>query len=313
MQKAVAAATALQSAAHSFNGEWYLKGVAAGLPRHRALQSIEKWRGKPAATPRLPKEDLTMQTKIPTLMILVAILGLLLCAGACHRERIPAPPPPEKAAAAPPPPAPTLTLNADPDTIDFNNTVNLSWSSQNATQLDLEPGVGNVQSLGSLSVTLRNSTTYILSASGPGGTQTATVRVTVRPPGPPPPPPPPSTGDLPFDRPHVVDAYFDFEKASIRPDADIALTGDANFLREHRSFRFTIEGYCDDRGSEEYNLALGDRRATAAKDFLVNAGVSVDRISTITYGKARPVCIDQTEECWQKNRRAHFHYGAESK
>ena len=88
------------------------------------------------------------------------------------------------------------------------------------------------------------------------------------------------------------------------------------FLKEHQSIKFTIEGKCDERGSEEYNLGLGDRRATAAKNFLVNAGVSADRISTISYGKSRPVagCDQSTksEDCWQQNRVDHFHYGAES-
>ena len=106
-------------------------------------------------------------------------------------------------------------------------------------------------------------------------------------------------------------------KQTIRPDAETALTGDAGFLKEHQSIKFTIEGKCDDRGSEEYNLGLGDKRATAAKNFLVNAGVSADRISTISYGKSRPVAgCDQSaksEDCWQQNRVDHFHYGAESK
>ena len=126
--------------------------------------------------------------------------------------------------------------------------------------------------------------------------------------------PPPSAG--PIIEPDVVsikDAYFDFNKADIRTDAEQLLTGDASFLKEHPTIKFTLEGHCDERGSEEYNLGLGDLRATAAKKFLANAGVSADRISTISYGKTQPVCTDQTEECWQKNRRAHFHYGTETK
>ena len=115
---------------------------------------------------------------------------------------------------------------------------------------------------------------------------------------------------------NIKDAYFDYDKANIRPDAETALTGDAAFLKDHASIKFTIEGKCDDRGSEEYNLGLGDKRATAAKNFLVNAGVSADRISTISYGKSRPVAgCDQSaksEDCWQQNRVDHFHYGAES-
>jgi peptidoglycan-associated lipoprotein len=212
-----------------------------------------------------------------------------------------------------------VTLTAEPSTIDKGQSVTLSWSSQNATDLDLEPGVGKVQASGSSSVTPQDSTTYTLTATGPGGTKDATARVTVTIPPPPPPPPPPVkevTEDELFNQ-NVKDAYFDYDKANIRADAEAALTSDASFLKDHQSIKFTIEGKCDERGSEEYNLGLGDKRATAAKNFLVNAGVTADRISTISYGKSRPVAgCDQsgkTEDCWQQNRVDHFVYGAESK
>jgi len=179
----------------------------------------------------------------------------------------------------------------------------------------LEPGVGKVQASGSSSVTPQDSTTYTLTATGPGGTQSATARVTVTIPPPPEAPPPPPvvvTDEAAFGQ-NTKDAFFDFDKATIRADAEQALTGDASWLKSRQNIKFTIEGHCDERGSEEYNLGLGDRRATAAKNFLVNAGVSADGISTISYGKSRPVCTDHTEDCWQQNRRAHLQYGAESK
>lgn len=256
-----------------------------------------------------------MRTKKRGLAVLVGILGVALLAGACHKKTAaPAPPPPPP---PPPPPAPTVTLTAEPSTVEKGQSVTLSWSSQNATDLDLEPSVGKVQATGSSTVTPDDSTTYTITATGPGGTQTATARVTVTIPPPPPPPPPPATvtDDQLFDQ-NIKDAYFDFDKANIRPDAETALTGDAGFLKDHQSIKFTIEGKCDDRGSEEYNLGLGDRRATAAKNFLVNAGVGTDRISTISYGKDRPVTTcneaDKSEDCWQQNRVDHLHYGAES-
>jgi peptidoglycan-associated lipoprotein len=212
-----------------------------------------------------------------------------------------------------------VTLTAEPSTVEKGQSVTLSWSSQNATNLDLEPGVGTVQAQGSSSVTPQDSTTYTLTATGPGGTQSATARVTVTLPPPPPPPPPPPvmiSEEEQFDK-NVKDAYFDYNKWNLRPDAESALTADGSFLKDHQSVKFTIEGKCDDRGSEEYNLGLGDKRATAAKNFLVNAGVSADRISTISYGKDRPVSgCDQSsksEDCWQQNRVDHFHYGTESK
>jgi len=111
----------------------------------------------------------------------------------------------------------------------------------------------------------------------------------------------------------VQDAYFDFDKFNIRPDAQQALTQDASALKQiladYPGFQVVIEGHCDERGSAEYNLGLGDRRATAAKDFLVQLGVAADRLKTISYGKERPVCTEQTEECYQRNRHVHFSPG----
>jgi peptidoglycan-associated lipoprotein len=211
-----------------------------------------------------------------------------------------------------------VTLTAEPSTVEKGQAVTLSWTSQNATDLDLEPGVGKVQAQGSSSVTPQDSTTYTLTATGPGGTQSATARVTVTLPPPPPPPPPPPVKEISEEDlfgQNIKDAFFDFDKSDVRPDAEQALTTDGSFFKDHQSVKFTIEGHCDERGSEEYNLGLGDRRATAAKNFLVNAGVSADRVSTISYGKdaAHSVCADHTEECWQQNRRAHFVFGAEAK
>jgi peptidoglycan-associated lipoprotein len=205
-------------------------------------------------------------------------------------------------------------LTAEPSTINQGQSVTLSWSSQNATDLDLEPGVGKFQASGSTTVSPQDSTTYTITANGPGGNTSQSARVTVTPPPPPPPPPPAPvevSEESDFNN-NVKDAFFDFDKADIRADAQQVLTSDSGFLKQHAGIKFTIEGKCDERGSEEYNLALGDKRATAAKNFLVNAGVSGDNISTISYGKSRQCCTDKTEDCWQQNRVDHFHYGAES-
>jgi len=256
-----------------------------------------------------------MRTKKRSLAVLVGLLGVALLAGACHKKAAAPPPPPPP---PPAPPAPTVTLTAEPSTVNQGQSVTLSWSSQNATDLDLQPGVGKVQASGSSTVTPQDSTTYTITATGPGGTQSATARVTVTVPPPPPPPAPTAvveTDEESFAK-NVKDAYFDFDKADIRADAQTVLQGDADFLKQHAGIKFTVEGKCDDRGSEEYNLALGDKRATAAKNFLVNAGVSGDSISTISYGKSKPVeGCDQSgksEDCWQQNRVDHFHFGAES-
>ena len=109
------------------------------------------------------------------------------------------------------------------------------------------------------------------------------------------------------------DAFFDYDKSDIRADARDALTRNAGLLKQifaqDPNFTVVVEGHCDERGSAEYNLALGDKRASAAKDFLAQLGVAGDRIKTISYGKERPQCTEANEECWQKNRRAHLSAG----
>jgi peptidoglycan-associated lipoprotein len=212
-----------------------------------------------------------------------------------------APPPP------PPPPAqPTVTLQATPANVQRGQSTTLRWSSTNATTLTLAPGVGNVSPEGNTTVSPTDSTTYTITAMGPGGSANATTRVTVT--VPPPPPAPvaaaPSMEEL-FAK-EVKDAYFDYDKADIRPDARSALTETAGFLKSYPQVKVMIEGHCDERGSTEYNLALGDRRAQAAKDFLVSLGVGSDRMQTVSYGKERPFCNEHAEACWQQNRRGHF-------
>jgi len=252
-----------------------------------------------------------MRQRKRSLAVLVGILGIVILVAGCKKKVVAPPPPPPP---PPPPAAPTVTLNADPSTVEKGKSVTLTWTSDNATELDLEPGVGKVEAKGSTTVTPDDSTTYTLTVKGPGGEQTATARVTVTIPPPPPPPPPPKVATVEeLFNDQVKDAYFDFDKSDIRPDAQQTLTADGNFFKAHSDVKFTIEGHCDERGSEEYNLGLGDRRATSAKNFLVNLGAAADRVATISYGKSRLVCTDHNEECWQKNRRAHFVLGTETK
>lgn len=102
------------------------------------------------------------------------------------------------------------------------------------------------------------------------------------------------------------DAFFDYDKADIRADARDALARTAEFLRSYAQVKVVIEGHCDERGSTEYNIALGDRRAQAVRNFLVSLGIPADRMETVSYGKERPFCMASNEECWQQNRRGHF-------
>jgi peptidoglycan-associated lipoprotein len=107
----------------------------------------------------------------------------------------------------------------------------------------------------------------------------------------------------------MEDALFDFDKSTIRPDASTALKDDVGVIRDilaaYPSQKLLIEGHADERGSEEYNLALGDRRAQSVKDFLTSVGIPDVQLTLISYGKERPVCSDESESCWQRNRRAH--------
>jgi peptidoglycan-associated lipoprotein len=108
----------------------------------------------------------------------------------------------------------------------------------------------------------------------------------------------------------IEDAYFDYDKHTIRPDAEKALREDATTLAEivgqYPDLHMTIEGHCDERGSEEYNMALGDARAKAVQEFLVMSGFPAAQLHIVSYGKDRPFCTEHNEDCWQKNRRAHL-------
>ena len=238
------------------------------------------------------------------MLLSLSLAGVVVFIGGCKKHVASVPP----AQTIPAPTAqPTITLNASPTTVNPGASVNLTWSSTNATDVSIDPSVGRVAVEGTTPVTPTESTTYVATANGPGGTATATARVTV-------------TGGAAVVAPssgtpagiselfeqNVRDAFFDFNKADIRPDARDALTKDAEFLRSYSTVHITIEGHCDERGSTEYNLGLGQRRAQASKNYLVSLGISADRIDTVSWGKERPFCTESTEECWQQNRRGHF-------
>src|SRR5207302_8612830 len=141
------------------------------------------------------------------------------------------------------------------------------------------------------------------------GSQTATARVTVNAPPPPPAPAPTSSmTDEQMVAQSVKDIYFDDDKSDVRSSEQASIQADVAFLQQHSNVSFTIEGHCDERGSTEYNLALGDNRSSAVKNALVGAGISADRIKTISYGKEKPFCTESNESCWQQNRRGHFVY-----
>lgn len=234
--------------------------------------------------------------------LLLGLVALVSVVGGCKKKVTSTPP-----AAAPAPVQPTVTLNASPTAINPGQTVTLSWSSTNATDLEIGPGVGKVAPQGSTPVNPTQSTTYTITATGAGGSATATASVEVAAAQAPPPQAPaaqPSLSQL-FDQ-NVKDAFYDLDKSDLRDDARAALTKDAEFLRSYPDVKVSIEGHCDERGSTEYNLGLGQRRAEAAKNYLISLGIPADRMETTSWGKERPFCTEHDESCWQQNRRAHF-------
>jgi peptidoglycan-associated lipoprotein len=240
-------------------------------------------------------------SRLRKLSIFLLLIGFGGFVGGCKKQ-VAAPPP----AAVPAPPAkPTVTLSATPSSITSGQSVTLAWSSTNATDLEISPAVGKVAPEGSTPATPTESTTYTITATGAGGSATASARVTVTAPEQPAPPPAqPSISEL-FEQ-NVKDVFFDFNKSDIREEGRAALTKAAEFLRSYPQVRVSIEGDCDERGSTEYNLGLGERRAQAAKNYLISLGITADRMDTVSWGKERPFCTEHTEECWQLNRRAHF-------
>jgi len=204
----------------------------------------------------------------------------------------------------PPAPSPVASLTATPENVERGYSVQLSWNTQNATSVIID-GIGAVSASGSRTITPQNSTTYHLMAKGEGGNAEANARITVNSPtttttttGP--------TEEQLFAQ-NVKDVFFGYDQYDIRSDDQAAVSSDANFLVQHPKLAVLIQGHCDERGSDEYNMGLGENRAEEVKAALIEQGVSADRIKVISYGKEKPFCTTaETETCWQQNRRAHF-------
>ena len=237
-------------------------------------------------------------------ILVPAVLLVALVAVAGCKKKVEPLSPAETAPPASAVQAPAAQITATPSVVSAGDQVVLSWRTADATNISID-GLGDVPSSGVKTVTPTESTSYHLVARGPGGTTDATARVTVNP------PPvvnvPTSTMSLEDEfKAKVQDAFFDYDTYDIRSDAQAVLSRDASFLVSHPDIKVVIGGYCDERGSNEYNLALGQNRADAAKNALATAGVAANRIRVISYGKEKPFCSESTEECWQQNRRAGF-------
>jgi len=240
-----------------------------------------------------------MKSRISLFTFVVMLAVALLLAGCAKKQvaaKVQAPPPPA--------PEPTVTLSVSPADITEGQSASLTWEAQNATDVTLE-SMGSVEASGSKTVNPSQSTTYRIVAKGPGGSSNATARLTVNtPPAPVAAVASPSLRDL-FER-NMKDAYFAYDSYNLDNETSQMLASNAKFLQEHPEVKFTVEGHCDERGSEEYNLALGASRAEAVKQALVAQGINAQRVATNSMGKEKPFCSDSNEECWHQNRRGHF-------
>jgi len=205
--------------------------------------------------------------------------------------------------APPPPPAPTATIDATPATVQQGQPVTITWKTENATDVAIAQ-IGAVPPSGSQTLTPTESTTYHLTAKGPGGTQESDARITVVAAATA--EAPPTGANASSDSANRLDVFFDLDDFAIRADQVTTIQTDAQFLKEHPEMHIVVEGHCDEMGSTEYNLALGDKRATQVMAALQKAGITSGRMRTVSYGKELPVCTEQNENCWRMNRRAHI-------
>lgn len=240
--------------------------------------------------------------KVHRTLVCLCCVALAMILSGCHHKVAPAP----QVSEAPKivPPAPTATLTATPDAIDRGGSFELAWSTQNATAVTLD-GIGTVAASGSQKVTPESSTTYHLTATGEGGSTEASARVTVNVPV----AKIPNPTDEQLFAANVKDIFFDYDNYNVRPDQTQITESEAAFLAKHPNINLLIESHYDERGSDEYNLGLGENRASTVRDRFVQLGISADRIRVISFGKEKPFCATaEDESCWSQNRRAHFVY-----
>ena len=249
------------------------------------------------------------------------LVGALVVAMGCKKTPpAPPPPPPPPPAAkteAPKPAVPTITNFAvEPTSIQRGQSGTLRWTVTGADSVTIDQGVGTVAANGNRSVSPAARTTYRLTARNAGGESNAVAILNVSDPAPaapPPPPPPPAAPKLTITERlsrDVQDVFFDYDHYDVRDDATATLQKNATALRailaDFPNANITLEGHCDERGSAEYNLGLGDRRASSVRDFLSSAGLAAAKLQPVSYGKEKPQCSEESEDCYQKNRRVHF-------
>ena len=238
----------------------------------------------------------------------------LLTAAACQKRPPPRPPSPSPSRSGDTTrdrragPLPTVTLTASPSSIESGEQTTLSWTTTDTMSLLIDSGIGNVADSGSLLVSPLESTTFTATATGSGGEATASTRVTVIPRS--------ARGmmtstDLDglqqaVEEGRIQPLFFDYDQAGISAEGERVLQENARWFQQFPDATIVIEGHCDERGTEEYNLALGDRRAQATKAYLVQLGIAAYRMETISFGEERPFAPGYDEVAYRLNRRAHF-------
>lgn len=251
-----------------------------------------------------------------TCTVAAGAIGIVLFTAAigCQKKVAVAPPPAPKVETpeAPKPVPPSVVVfTVEPAAIERGQSAILHWEVRDATRVEIDHGIGVVAASAEHRVAPDEGTTYRIFATSPGGEASAMTTLMVNLPPPPSPPPPVAPPTTISDRlsKEVQDVYFNFDRSDLRPDAREALSQNATALKsimaEFPTTTVILEGHCDERGSAEYNLGLGDRRGSAVKAFLSDLGLT-DRLLVISYGKEKPQCTESNEECWQKNRRVHF-------
>jgi peptidoglycan-associated lipoprotein len=246
--------------------------------------------------------SVTRNTSIRRSLTLVIGVASVFTIAGCHKKAAPPPPPPPLTNSAP---APTADITANPTAIEPGGSVILTWHTSNASNVSIE-GIGEVATSGTQVVKPTESTNYHLIARGDGGSTDATARVTVNTAATPQNNMSESNVDDATFHQNVKDIFYDYDSYDVNANDQAVISADANFLNQHPDLKVVIGGYCDERGSVEYNLALGENRANAAKQALVTAGVSPERLRTVSYGKEKQFCTEHNESCWQQNRRAQF-------
>lgn len=257
-----------------------------------------------------PMRRIAFRTRGETNTWLYALAGFaLILFSSCHKQVTQTPPP----AAAAPTPTEKPTVNyfdVEPAVVTKGQHSSLRWSIDNATSVEIAPDIGPVKANDQRVISPAQTTKYTLKANNVAGAAQASVTVTVNKPATTPPESGEGKSDVIVVNHRLIDVHFDYNKGDLNDQERSTLEDDArilkNFFESNSGARVTIEGHCDDRGSDEYNFALGDRRASTVKDALVKLGLTAEKLETVSYGKERPLCFSPTEECYARNRRAHF-------